>query len=178
MKIKLTFNVHVPLFLHGCVAHGCSTIWHRLPDNPSAHVHRYESGAVFSHVPPWRHGSWVPQKLRSIYWEKENKAKYLVYSKHETFICKFNSIFIPWSHNKPPQLVSQNNSMLCHCMNHVYSLDRPCIHRKVDRANLFDIWNEQKKNETYNKNICIRVIACIERWMRMKKGIDRYMGKI
>lgn len=56
-----TLIEHVPPLLQGLVAHGCSTISQRGPDNPSAHVHRYVSGAVFSHVPPCMQGSWVPQ---------------------------------------------------------------------------------------------------------------------
>lgn len=60
-RLKLTLRVHVPPFLHGCVAHGCSTISQRSPDRPSVHVQRYRSGAVFSHVPPCKQGSWVPQ---------------------------------------------------------------------------------------------------------------------
>ena len=58
---NLTFKIHVPPFLHGWVAHGCSTISQRSPERPSAQVHRYWSGAVFSHVPPCIQGSWVPQ---------------------------------------------------------------------------------------------------------------------
>lgn len=47
-----SLSVHVPPFLHGCVAHGCSTTSQRTPDRPSAQVQRYWSGAVFSQVPP------------------------------------------------------------------------------------------------------------------------------
>lgn len=60
-EFENTLRVHVPPFRHGCVAHGCSTISQRSPDNPSVHVQRYWSGAVFSHVPPCKQGSWVPQ---------------------------------------------------------------------------------------------------------------------
>lgn len=56
-----TLRVHVPPFLHGCVAHGCSTISHRSPDSPSVHVQWNLSGSLFSHVPPCKQGSWVPQ---------------------------------------------------------------------------------------------------------------------
>lgn len=57
----LPVRVQVPPFRHGCGAHGCSTISQRVPDRPSAQVHRYWSGAVFSQVPPCMHGSCVPQ---------------------------------------------------------------------------------------------------------------------
>ena len=56
-----SFSVHVPPFLQGCVAHGCSTTSQRTPERPSAQVQRYWSGAVFSQVPPCIQGSWVPQ---------------------------------------------------------------------------------------------------------------------
>lgn len=57
----LTFITQVPPFLQGNGAQGCSTISQRVPDKPSAHVQRYSSGLVFSHVPPCMQGSWVPQ---------------------------------------------------------------------------------------------------------------------
>lgn len=52
---------HVPPCWHGAVAHGLSTISQLTPENPSGHVHRYESGAVFAQVPSFWHGSCVPQ---------------------------------------------------------------------------------------------------------------------
>ena len=58
-------SMHVPPCWHGPVAHGLSTTSQLSPEKPSGHVQRYLSGRVFSHVPPFTHGSCVPQKLRS-----------------------------------------------------------------------------------------------------------------
>lgn len=52
---------HLPWLAQGSVAHGFSTTSQLAPPNPSGHVHVYRSGAVLLHVPPFRHGSWVPQ---------------------------------------------------------------------------------------------------------------------
>lgn len=83
-----TLRVHVPPFLHGCVAHGCSTISQRSPDRPSGHVHRYESGAVFSQVPPCKHGSCVPQKFKSV--EPKNKKQNTKIYSYQFYMIKID----------------------------------------------------------------------------------------
>jgi len=132
----LTLRVHVPPLRQGLVAQGCSTISHCSPERPSAHVQRYLSGAVFSQVPPCLQGSWVPQKFKSVRgrveWRNYEICGYIrgsgidiiddtpvptPRSPLSTGNCRGNS---PWSHNMPPQLVSQTHFQ-------ALPLQEPCL---------------------------------------------------
>lgn len=50
-----------PPLRQGAGAHGLSTTSQLTPEKPSGHVQLYWSGAMLTHVPPFKQGSCVPQ---------------------------------------------------------------------------------------------------------------------